>query len=111
MEISKQDNDLGFIAHLLGLLTGFLGPLIIFLVVEENNFPFTKDQAQEALNFQLFILIFIVISTALLFFGIGLVMFLFTLIFDFVFCIIATIASNKGIRYRYPVIIRLINSL
>jgi hypothetical protein len=33
----KKDKTLSILCHVLGLLTGFLGPLIILLVSEEEN--------------------------------------------------------------------------
>ena len=54
------------LAHLLGALLGFLGPLIIWLVKKDDH-PFVAEQSKEALNFQLTLLIWYVAATAIVF--------------------------------------------
>jgi len=48
----KTDDNLGMLAHVLGLVTGWIGPLIIFLV-KDKSFPHSHENARHALNFQI----------------------------------------------------------
>src|SRR4051812_11305473 len=53
---TPDDKTMAMLAHLLGIVTGFVGPLIIWLVKKDQS-PFVDDQGKEALNFQLTLLI------------------------------------------------------
>ena len=48
-EVSKDAKNMGMLCHLLGLLTNFLGPLILWIVKKDDD-PFIDDQGKEALN-------------------------------------------------------------
>ncbi len=97
---------MGMACHLLGLV-GFLGPLIIWLV-KRNDHPFVDDQGKEALNFQLSILIYSVVSMFLIFVFIGIPLIIALPIFNLVMVIVAAVAANNGQAYRYPLCIRMI---
>ena len=102
-EVSKDDKTMGMLCHLLAIFTGFLGPLIL-LLVKGNESEFIKDQAKEALNFQItFILGAIIVAIVTL--GLGLILVYPVAI---ILCIMACIKANEGVKYRYPFAIRLI---
>lgn len=105
--VPNEEKSTGMLAHLLGLL-GFLGPLIVFLVVDEKQKPFSKKQAKEALNFQLFIIMCHIISSLLWVVAIGLLTTPIIAIYGLVFTIIATVKANNGEDYKYPITIRFI---
>jgi len=104
--VPADDRNLAMLAHLLGIPTVFIGCLIIWLV--NKNKPekaFVSDQAREALNFQMTMILAWLATCALS-------VFISTPILitcDFVFCVIAAIAASNGENYRYPVTIRLLN--
>ena len=104
----NDDRTMAMLAHLLGIFTGFLGPLIIWLVKKEK--PFVDDQGKEALNFQLTMLIVVVglIILSCITLGFGFLLFIPFGIVVIVFGILAAVESNKGNAYRYPVNIRMI---
>jgi uncharacterized Tic20 family protein len=104
--VSQDDKNLGLLAHLLGLLTGFVGPLILWLVKKDS--PFVEDQAKEALNFQITVIIAYAASGVLALALIGFALMGVVGIVDLIFCIMATIAASKGERYRYPFALRLV---
>jgi len=97
------------LCHLLGALVGFLVPLIIWLV-KKDSMPFVDDQAREALNFQIAVLIAFaacgVLTTVTC--GFGAVLFLPLWVADLVFGITAAMKANEGTAYRYPYTLRLI---
>ncbi|MGC9455365.1 MAG: DUF4870 domain-containing protein [Phycisphaerae bacterium] len=69
-EVPPEARTMGMLAHLLGIFTGFLGPLIIWLIKKDEQ-PFVDDQGKEALNWQLTLLIGYIISAALMFVCVG----------------------------------------
>lgn len=98
---------LAMLAQLLGIFTGFLGPLIIYLVNGEKD-PFVRHHSAEALNFQITLFIGYIASFVLMIVLIGFVTFLVIWIGGLVLMIIATMAANRGEWYRYPVNLRLV---
>jgi uncharacterized Tic20 family protein len=97
-EISSttEERSSAMLAHILGAVIGFIGPLIFYITKKDS--PFVLDQSREALNFHLTLLIAnVVIGTVTC--GIGLIVLLPIAI---VFSIIGGMAANKGEVYRYP---------
>ena len=103
----KDDKTFGMLAHLLGVFTGFLGPLIIWLIKKEES-PFVDDQGKEALNFQIWMTIGYIVSSILISFLIGCITYPILLVMSLVFGIMGTMKANEGTAYRYPVNIRII---
>ena len=118
METDKDAKMWGMFCHLAGLL-GFLpvvpfpvgnvlGPLILWLI-KKDDIPFVNDQGKEALNFQISMSIYSLICLPLVCLaGLGAILAGIVAIVDLVFIIIASIESNKGTVYRYPLTIRMI---
>jgi uncharacterized Tic20 family protein len=103
----SDDPGLAVLAHVLGIFTGFLGPLVIYLVAKPEQ-PFTKHHAAEALNFQITVTIAYIVSFVAIFLLIGIIMLPLVWIGSLVLMIMASIAANRGEWYRYPVNIRLV---
>lgn len=99
---------LAMLAQLLGIFTGFLGPLIIYLVNGDKD-RFVKHHSAEALNFHLTVLISYVVSIVLMLVLIGFLMFFVIWVLALVFSIQATVAANRGEWYRYPISIRMVS--
>jgi uncharacterized protein len=98
------------LAHLGGVLAivkvvHLLPSLLIYTVLQSRS-DFVKDQAREALNFQIVVLI--VYFTALIldrlpgFPNLVILVWLFSLVFS----VLGAVAASKGIRYRYPLTYR-----
>jgi uncharacterized Tic20 family protein len=115
---SEQDErSMAMLCHLLGIVTGFIGPLIIWLIKKDQS-RLVDDQGKEALNFHITLLVYslcavpIVIILALVTCGFGGFLGFFLLfgigIYGTVMQILAGIDANKGVRYRYPATIRII---
>ncbi len=104
---------MGMLVHLLALLTGFLGVLIIWLVKKDQS-RFIDHHGKEALNFMItcFLAAMIGIVFAVITMGLGMIIVLplFMLIWvgSLVFEIMACIAANRGEWYRIPMTIRFI---
>jgi len=96
-------------AHLLPWIgLGFLGPLIIWLIKRDED-VFVELHAREALNFQISLIIYLVISVILMLVIIGLFLFPAVVIFGLIVNVIAAIKAANGDWYRYPLIIRFVN--
>ena len=108
-EAPQDQRTMSLLAHLLGIVTGPIGALIIWLVSKDDaSKGFVVDQSKEALNFQITVFIAIVISWILAFVLIGLLLMPLVGIANLVLCIIAGIKANNGESYRYPFALRLI---
>ena len=90
-------------AHLLGIFTWFIGPLIIWLINKDDaSKVFVTDQAKEALNFQITVSLAVVVSFLLMLVVIGFFLLGLVSIGALVLTIIAGIKANEGLDYRYP---------
>ncbi len=112
---TNEEKNLATLAHLGGLLgvaiggvLGFLGPFLIW-VIKKDESAYIDQEAKEALNFQLTLLIIYVITIVIgMVTCFGIVLVAVPAILQVVFGLIATITASKGVPYRYPVNIRLI---
>lgn len=107
MEV-KQERTFAMLCHLLGFFS-FLGPLIIWLIKKDESALIDKN-GKEALNFQISIAIYVVGLTVLagVTFGLAGILIPAVFIFNYVMLTIATIKTNGGKDYQYPLCIRLI---
>jgi len=117
-EVNKDARMWAMICHLAALaglvvpVVGcIIGPLIVWQIKKEE-FPFVDEQGKEAVNFQismsLYLLISAVIWIPLSFFCIGVLIPAAISIVDLVFLLIAAVKANNGEHYRYPLTIRFI---
>ena len=104
----------GMFCHLAALaaLTGVplahvLAPLVVWLIKRDAH-PFIDEQGKEALNFQISMTIYALVSAVLIIVIIGLLLLPIVLIADLVLVIVASIKASNGQSYRYPLTIRFI---
>ena len=109
VEQNKDARNMAMLAHLLGALMGFVGPLIIWLIKKDEH-PFVNDQGKEALNFQLTILIGHLIAVFVVVISCGFIFFapFIPMVMQMSMGIIASTKANNGELYRYPMCIRFI---
>lgn len=101
----------------LGGLAGYVIPVgniilpLILWQVNKDKMPFVNDQGKEAVNFQISVTIYAIASIILAFVtcGVGFFLPIAVGVFALVVMILASVDANKGIPYRYPLCIRLIN--
>ncbi|MEN5205831.1 DUF4870 domain-containing protein [Stenotrophomonas sp. TWI700] len=104
-----DQRTMALVAHLLGIFTWFIGPLIIWMINKDDSSKgFVIDQAKEALNFQITITIAMLICIVLMIVIIGGLLAPLVGLLNLVFCIIAAVKANNGEYYRYPFTLRLI---
>lgn len=112
--VPEEDKTLGMLCHLLGIFTGFLGPLILWLVKKDSS-PFVNHHGREALNFQItlflvfiglaamtFVLIFVFIGV--IFIPVILVLQILAIVAE----VMAAVAAQRGDWHRYPFCLRLV---
>ena len=108
-DVSKENKTMAMLAHLLGIVTGFIASLVIWLINKDKpDMAFANDQAKEALNFQITMAIGWVAASVLTFVLIGFLLYPLLLIVNLIFCIMAAMKANEGVEYRYPFALRLI---
>ena len=104
-----EEKTWALLAHLGGIIFSFLAPLVVWLVFKGRG-PYLDDQAKEALNFQITVVIAYIASGILAGITFGVLFFLpFVVgVVALVFSILAAVAVNKGEWYRYPLTLRLV---
>lgn len=104
---TSDERTMGILAHVLSLVIGFIGPLIIYLVKKDES-QFVKENAKESLNFQLTVILGYIISGILAVIIIGFVLMGIIAVADLVLVIVASIKASENKIYRYPINIRFI---
>jgi len=114
-EISKDARMWAMFCHLAGLagciipLVGNIVAPLIFWQIKKDDYPFVNEQGKEAVNFQISMTIYALISAALTFVCVGFFLLAAVVIVDLVFLLIAAVKANNGQSYRYPLTIRFVN--
>ncbi len=103
-----EDKTLAILVHIAGIFFSFVAPLIVYLIKKDDNDPFTLDNAKEALNFQITVMIAYFASFMLIFVLIGIFLVWLVALANLVLCILGAVAASNGTVYRYPLTLRLI---
>ncbi len=109
-----EERTFGMLCHLSAFATfvvpfgNILGPLVVWLVKREGS-RFVDEQGKEALNFQISITIYAIVSALLVLVLVGIVFLIALAIFWLVSVIVASVRANEGRPYRYPLTIRFLN--
>ena len=109
---TEESRQFATLAHLLGIFTSFLAPLIIWLVKKDDEF--VTNQAKEALNFQITVAIAHLangiagIVLILVWWLVGWAVSLAILGIMMWWSVQAIQAANKGETYRYPFCLRFV---
>lgn len=106
--ISQDEKTMALLVHLGGIFFGFIPSLVIWLIKKDES-AFIAEQAKEALNFQITVMIGFLIAFILIFIIIGIFLIWALVIANLVLCIVAAVKASSGESYRYPIAIRLIN--
>lgn len=83
-------------------------PALVMWLIKKNDSPFVDDHGKEAVNFQISLCLYSVVSYMLMVIGVGFVLLPAVWIFGIVGMILAMVAAGKGRYYRYPATLRLI---
>jgi hypothetical protein len=113
VSLSKEEKNWAMYCHLSGLagvlipLGNIVAPLIIW-VLKRDEMPFLNDQGKEALNFQISVTIYLFVSAILILVIVGIFLLIAIGLFSTIFTIIAAVKAADGVKYRYPLTIRLV---
>lgn len=112
--LTQDDKTYGMLAHLAALAQfviptfgNVIGPLVIWLIKKDQS-AWVNKQGKDALNFQISIAIYTVVSIILIPLIIGIVLLIAVGIFWLIMVILATIRVSEGESFRYPLSIRFI---
>ena len=105
---SNDDKNIATITHLGGTVFCFVPALIVWILKKDDS-PYIAEQAKEALNFQITVLLAYFIAWILVWVLIGFAFLGIIWLANIVLCIVAAISTSKGETYRYPLTLRLIN--
>jgi uncharacterized protein len=115
VELNKDDRMWAMLAHLFSLV-GYvvpfghvIAPLVVWLIKKDTS-KFVDFHGRESLNFQICMMIYVLVSIPIGFLtcGIGFVLTVAIAVFDLVMVIIASIKANGGEYYHYPLIFRIV---
>ena len=98
---NQDERTSGLIIHLGGAFTSWVVPLILFMMKKDES-PYGRDQAAQALNFQILMMIGYFVSGILMLVLVGYLTWLAIWITSLVCSIKGATAANRGEWYRYP---------
>jgi hypothetical protein len=98
---TQDERNLAMLGHLLAIVLGLLGPLIIWLIKKDSS-EFVDDQGKEALNFNILMLIAYLLCVALTCVAIGVFLLPVVWILNILFAVLGGVSAARGNRYRYP---------
>ena len=113
-QLPKDTRNMAMLCHLaafaafVGVPFGnIVGPLVVWLMKREESL-FIDAHGKEALNFQISMTIYVVISAILILIVIGIFLLVGLLFFEITAIIKAAVRANNGQEHRYPLTIRFI---
>ena len=114
-ETGTDGKGIAIATHLLGMLTIFLGPLVLYFVFRKNASPWLREHLDEAVNYWIlvtFAFVALIVLTLLLGTS-GAAIFVFLLAFlvvlvAYAFGVISIVKAAMGRPSHYPLNIRLI---
>jgi uncharacterized Tic20 family protein len=101
---TSDEKTLALLSHVVTFVSNFIAPLIIYIIKKDES-PFVAAHAKESLNFQLTILLAVIVLFITI---VGILLLWIVGIYALVLVIVATIRASEGKLYRYPLTIRFI---
>lgn len=111
--INSEEQTFSMLCHLSalsGLIIPFghiIGPLVFWLI-KKDQFAEVDRQGKEALNFQISMTIWMILSGILVIIVIGLFALIALGVLDLVITIVAAVKSNNGERFKYPLTLEIL---
>lgn len=96
IETNQEAKTMAMLANLLAIVTGFIGPLVIYLIKGNEN-RFVKFHALQCLYFELIGMILVLVTC-----GLGAIVLI-------IFNIIVGLRANNGEWYEYPIVGKWVN--
>ena len=105
-DLTQDQKNIGLLLWILTLFFGFIPGLIFFLTKKDDAYVY--DQAKEALNWSITVILGYVAGMILMLVLIGFLVIMAVGIAHLVFCIMGAIAASSGKPFRVPFALRLI---
>ncbi len=117
--VSQEERNLAMLSHIGPILLAFVSggglgwavPLVIYLVKRDES-EFVGDQAVESLNFHITLALGCIVAAlsmlTIVLIPFALLFFLCVGIVGLILGILAGLGASKGLRYRYPLTLRLV---
>jgi hypothetical protein len=103
----SNEKMLATFSHLGSVIGGFVLPLVIWLTQKEKS-KFVEENAKEALNFQITLMLAFIVGAILMIIFIGILVIIAAAICGLIFGIMGAVKANEGVVYKYPMNIRFI---
>ncbi len=107
-ELSEPERNWAMLCHLSAFagyffpFGGVIGPLICWLSRKDES-QWVNQNGKASLNFQLSILLYMILAAPLSIIIIGIPIIIFLGVLEIICIIIASIRASKGEEYRYPI--------
>jgi uncharacterized Tic20 family protein len=98
---ANGDTTLAALAHASALVAAFFGPLLFLLLADDDD-ELVQENAKNALNFQIVLLIATLIAAILVLAFIGILLLPLLGVIDLIFVLIGTVKASNGEIYAYP---------
>jgi uncharacterized Tic20 family protein len=95
------DTTLAALAHASALVAAFFGPLLFLLLADEAD-TLVRENAKNALNFQIVLFIATMIAAVLVLAFVGILLLPILGVIDVILVIIGTVKASNGEIYAYP---------
>lgn len=102
---TQDEKNIALLCHIGTFFGGIIVPLVVWLLKNDQS-EFVAHHAKESMNFQISVLLYIVISTVFMIVVIGFFMILAIGLVAIIMIILAAISASSGNYYRYPMTIR-----
>lgn len=103
----SNEKMLATFSHLGSVIGGFVLPLVIWLTQKDKS-KFVEENAKEALNFQITLMLTFIVGAILMIIFIGILVIIAAAICGLIFGIMGAVKANEGVVYKYPMNIRFI---
>ena len=110
----KEGNMWAMFCHI-SAIVGFVIPFgnivapLVLWALKKDEFEIVNVHGKEAINFQISITIYVLISVLLIFVIIGIPLLIALGIFELIAIIIAAVKANEGKLFRYPLAIQFLS--
>lgn len=100
-DVPQNDRTMAMLIWILNLVTGFIGPLIIWLMKREES-PYINQQGKNYFNFAISYTIYAFVSWILTIILIGYIPLFILSIAGFAYTIVGIVTTNKGEDFVVP---------
>lgn len=102
---TQDEKNIALLCHIGTFFGGIIVPLVVWLLKKDDS-EFVTHHAKESLNFQISLLIYVVVASVFMVIFIGIFMLVALSVLAIVFIILATVAAASGKYFSYPLTIR-----